>query len=203
MLVGHFLPDNSTYSTNAGSAQWAVASKRLRSYAELLLATLGLIPIVRNVMLLWQVWQISGTCCFFFPNTGHRTHKKKNIHTYIKYKALTANTCSSPRQPTAWIPSTRCAQTQCNTALPLSLYRHILSRQMPHSLFSRKLRQHEPHQTWVAILSFSSSHWVQPFQQRVARLNSEHDYLLVIIPSYVVSIELTIFPHAVLEIEVS
>lgn len=105
---------------------------------------------------------------------------KGNINACIKYKPFSASTQPSKAACTAHITSTHSAQTQCNISLPLSLYRHILSREMPHNPFSHRLCQHQPHQTWVSILSFSSR--VQPFQQCVARLNSKHDYLLVIIP---------------------
>lgn len=116
-------------------------------------------------------------------------------HTHARVYARGTHALSPPGQ--FYITFTHCVQTQCNISLPLSLYRHIRSREMTH-----KLCQHEPHQTWVSILTFSSSHWVQPFQQCVARLNSKHDQLLAIIHKLHVSSATYHFPpHAVLEIE--
>lgn len=90
MLVGHFLPDNSTYITNAGSIQRIVASKKnknkkmLHSYAKL--QPLIPSPIILNVILMPSVTGKWHMLLFFSPPSyKRRTPHKKNIHTCIKY----------------------------------------------------------------------------------------------------------------------
>lgn len=120
----------------------------------------------------------------------------QNMH---KNKALIAETQPSK---TPHPDSTHCAQRQFNisptvlTSLTVPAYPEL--RNATQS-FLHKLCQHQPHQKLglpqVANESNPSSIWG----------SSRHDYfLLIIIPLYDgVSMLLTIFPYAVLEIEVS